>query len=278
MRRLEIAGIKLEGSDKKRFLIFLDENELAGLPKNLDAEGKAQWAAAKLRTVDQIEAIAAARWQAKLANASGGMVKGGLPYIAGLIQAVFQYYALEKLTEDEQKAMSHQTEEARRRKHAGIAAFWGTVADMAGQGLQKASVFVPKAARGLEHVSKYLLSGLGRTAGIVGAGIVAYWDWQQGRTALQQGKSGIGILYAASSALGLGAAIVMLYASFVATAWAGPLAWALVALLIATAVLIEYFKDNALQEWLKRCWWGYGPEAKYHDTETEMAELRKASA
>ena len=278
MRRLQIAGVKLDGTQKKRFLIFLDDNEIVAMPKNLDAAGKAQWAASKLKTAEDIEAIAMERWQTKLANAGGGMVKGGHPYLVGLVGAIFQYYALAKLTEDDEKAMSHETEETKRRMHAGMAAFWGTVADVTGQGLQKVSVFVPKAARGLEVIGKYFLSGLGRVAGIAGAGIVAYWDGKQAGKANQEGKTGLAILYGASAALGFSAASVMFYASFVATAWAGPVAWILVGLLIAVAVLIEFLKDNKIQEWLKRSWWGNGPDAKYPDIETEMAQLKLALA
>ena len=277
MRRLQIAGVKLDGTAKKRFLIFLDDNEIAAMPKNLDAAGKAQWAASKLKKVEDIEALAMERWQTKVANVGGGMVRGGHPYLVGLIGAIFQYYALAKLTEDNEKVMSHETEESMRRMHAGVAAFWGTVADVAGQGLQKVSVFVPKVARGLEVLGR-VLSFVGRVAGIAGAGIVAYWDGKQGFKALGEGKTGLGVLYLSSAVLGLGAAGLMFVASFFSIAWAGPVAWILIALLIAVAVLIEFFKDNKIQEWLKRCWWGNGPDARYPDVETELAQLKQALA
>lgn len=276
MRRLQIAGVKLDGTDKKRFLICLDDNEIAAMPKNLDAAGKAQWAASKLKKVEDIEALAMERWQTKVANVSGGMVKGGHPYIVGLVGAIFQYHALAKLTEDDEKAMSHETAETKRRMHAGMAAFWGTVADITGQGLQKAAVFVPKAARGLEVIGKYFLSGLGRVAGVAGAGIVAYWDGKQALKAKDEGRNGLAILYGASALLGFGAAWLMFFAASIS--WAGPVAWIMIGLLIAVAVLIEFFKDNKIQEWLKRCWWGNGPDAKYPDAETEMAQLKQALA
>lgn len=218
------------------------------------------------------------RWQSKLANAGGGMVKGAHPYFVGQIGAIFQYYALAKLTEDDEKAMSHETEETRRRMHAGIAAFWGTVADVTGQGLQKVSVFVPKVARGLAVIGKYFLSGVGRVAGIAGAGVVAYWDAKQGLKAREEGRTGLAILYGLSAGLGIGAATLMFISSLIALSWAGPVAWVMIGLLIAVAVLIEFFKDNKIQEWLKRCWWGNGPDAKYPDVETEMAQLKQALA
>lgn len=174
--------------------------------------------------------------------------------------------------------MSHETEETKRRMHAGMAAFWGTVADVAGQGLQKSAVYLPKVARGFSQVIGVVGSVLGRVDGVAGAGIVAYWDGKQGFKALGEGKTGLGLLYLSSAALGLGAAGLMFAASFFSIAWAGPVAWVLIGLLIAVAVFIEFFKDNKIQEWLKRCLWGNGPDAKYPDIEFELAGLKKALA
>lgn len=275
MRRLQIAGVKLDGTDKKRFLIYLDETELSNMPKGLSAADKAKWAASNLRTVEQIERIASGEWKTKLANAGAGMVKGGHPYIVGLIGALFQYHALAKLTEDGEKAMSHETEETKRRLYAGMAAFWGTVADITGQGLQKVAVFVPKISAGLAVLGR-VLSVAGRIAGIAGAGIVAYWDGKQAWKAKQEGRIGLAVLYGVSAGLGFGAAWLMFFAASIS--WAGPVAWIMIGLLIAVAVLIEFFKDNKIQEWLKRCWWGNGPDAKYPDVETEMAQLKQALA
>jgi hypothetical protein len=43
-------------------------------------------------------------------------------------------------------------------------------------------------------------------------------------------------------------------------------------------LLIELFKDNKLQDWLERCYWGKGPAARYESIEQELAELKKALA
>ena len=39
---------------------------------------------------------------------------------------------------------------------------------------------------------------------------------------------------------------------------------------------LGFIKDNRVQEWLKRCWWGNGPDAKYPDLETELAQIKLA--
>lgn len=90
-------------------------------------------------------------------------------------------------------------------------------------------------------------------------------------------RYGMVVLYGSFVVLGLSAAVVLTV--FATSAWVGPVALVLVALLIAVAVLIEYFKDNKIQEWMKRCYWGgVGGVEKYKDLANEMAELEKAVA
>lgn len=275
MRRLEIAGVKLDGTQKKRFLIIVDEEQFKAMPKNLDAASRARWLAGSLTKVEDIQALEFGHWQAKLGQPSTSWIKGSQPYIFGLMAALFQYHAMNKLGEDKEKAMSHETVETKYRLDAGMVAFWGTLADLTGQGMEKIVSVVPKLAPQLRFVSALLKFG-GRGAGIVGAGIVAWWDGRAGMKAREEKNYGMAALYFTSAGLGLGAATLLLLTGMFA--WAGPLALVLIALLIGVAVLIEMFKDNKVQEWLKRCWWGNGPDAKYRDVETEMAELKQALA
>jgi len=275
IRRLEIAGEKLDGSQRKRFLVFLDEEQIRNMPKNLSAAEKVKYAAASIRKLEDIEAMEFSHWQTKLGQPRAAMIKGSLPYLVGLIGAIFQYQAMNKLGEDEQKAMAHEKKEGYYRLQAGMAAFWGTVADLAGQGLTKAAPLVPRMTKGLEFLSRWAIR-LGRFAGIAGAGMVAYWDGKAGIKARGEKNHGLAALYFASAGLGVGAAGLLLLAGTVA--WAGPVALILIGLLIAVAVLIEYFKDNKIQEWLKRSWWGNGPDAKYADVNIEMSELKAALA
>ncbi|MFT4249698.1 MAG: hypothetical protein QM581_16960 [Pseudomonas sp.] len=94
--------------------------------------------------------------------------------------------------------------------------------------------------------------------------------------AFKDGQKGMAVLYLSSATLGLGAAVLLTF--FASTAWAGLAALVLVVLLIAVTVLIEHFKDNKIHEWLKRCWWGNGPDVKYPNVEFEMKEREKAVA
>lgn len=51
---------------------------------------------------------------------------------------------------------------------------------------------------------------------------------------------------------------------------------AILVALVAVAIIIEYFKDNPVQDWLERCPWGVLAEERYPDSATEQAELAKA--
>jgi len=80
------------------------------------------------------------------------------------------------------------------------------------------------------------------------------------------------ILYGLSAGLGLASAFLLLIPGL------GWIAAIVIAAWITVSVLIEIFKDNKAQDWLKRCYLGKGPEARYPDVETEMAQFERAAA
>jgi len=50
-----------------------------------------------------------------------------------------------------------------------------------------------------------------------------------------------------------------------------------VVLVIAIAVLIEIFKDNKIQDWMERCYFGkFDEDDRYHDPKKELSELELA--
>ncbi|QCO67871.1 hypothetical protein E5843_09055 [Luteimonas yindakuii] len=50
-------------------------------------------------------------------------------------------------------------------------------------------------------------------------------------------------------------------------------------LVVVIAVLIEVFKDNTMQDWLERCYFGVFESGKrYQGAQQEMSELRLAVA
>jgi hypothetical protein len=55
-----------------------------------------------------------------------------------------------------------------------------------------------------------------------------------------------------------------------------PIIGILILLLIGISILIEYVKDNPVQDWLERCPWGVLTAQRYPDLTTEQAQLMNA--
>ncbi len=271
LKRLQVAGVPLEGTEKKRFLLMVDPQAAAGMPQGTAAQ-RAQWLSAAIRTPEQFENFRMSNWHARLSNpgAGGALLKGGIPFVTGLVGACLQYNAMQKLGEDDTKAMKHEAQEATWRLRAGVMAFAGTLTELAGQGLEKMAVVLPRLARGLS-VAGRLLEVAGKAAGLAGALVMALLDVQKATEAYQERQPGLMWIYIGSALTGVAAALAILIG------WTG-VGLILVGALIVITLLIEVFKDNKLQDWLERCVWGKGPAPRYASSEEEMAELNKAFA
>ncbi|HBI68416.1 MAG TPA: hypothetical protein DDZ22_05150 [Massilia sp.] len=55
-----------------------------------------------------------------------------------------------------------------------------------------------------------------------------------------------------------------------------PIIGILVVLLIGIGILLEYIKDNPIQDWLERCPWGNLSEQRYPNMEIEQAQFQQA--
>lgn len=271
LRRLERAGVALQSTSTRRFLLMVDAAQVHAMPTGLDAQARAQWLAASIRTPQQLDALNLSSWQAKVRNPALSAIKGSVPYVAGLLGAVIQYNMFQKLSEDERGAMSHEKTEATARLWAGVGALGGTITELVGQGLGKIAPLTPRFARGLGFVSA-AAKGLGKTVGVGGALVMAWFDARQAGQTWREGNAGLAIAYAASAGLGVAAAVLLAF-----TAWTG-VGLVLVLALMAVTWLIEYFKDDKVQAWLERCIWGKGPGPKYIGAEEEMNQLQIALA
>lgn len=271
LKRLQVAGVPLDGTEKKRFLLMVDPQAAAGMPRGTAAE-RAVWLAAAIRTPEQFEQLKMSHWRARLSNPGAGasLLKGSVPFAAGIVGALLQYNAMQKLGEDDAKAMRHEAQEAMGRLRAGVVAFGGTLVEMAGTAAQKLTIVVPRLARGLNYAAMGL-TWLGKLAGAGGALVMAWFDLQQARANWREGNKGVAFIYGASAVGGLAAVVAIL------AGWTG-VGLILAAFLIAVTLLIEFFKDNKLQDWLERCFWGKGVGPHYESMEVEMAEFKKAIA
>ena len=270
LRRLEIRGMKLEGTEKKRFLVMVDPDRVSNMPRGKTPQENANWLASSIRTPEQVEELNLSSWRAKVSNPIGERIKGSVPFVFGAVSALLQYQAYLKLSEDDDKAMANDKSEAQWRLRAGVVALGGTIVEQLGNGLTKLAAIAPRLGAGLKWVGQLFSLG-GRIVGLGGALIMAAWDAKQAVTNMNEGNRGAGIAYAVSAAVGLGVAGCLL------VGWTG-IGLILVLLLMAVAVLIEYIKDNKMQEWLKRCVWGKLTTERYPDAEVEIRELRLATA
>lgn len=268
LRRLEVAGVKLDGIEKKRFVLLIDPANIKGMPQIVKPSAQATWLANAIRTPEQLEAIQFGEWKNSLAKPSA-IAKGSIPFVGGTLAAIWQHYALTKLGEDNDKAMSHEAKEASWRLQAGTLAFWGTVADVAGQGLalEKTAAYIPKFGRGFASFIANSAQWLGKRAGFIGAWIMAGWDFIKGIDSAIKGQFGMMALYFASSGLGF-------YIGYLAVAGLIPFAgWIAILALIGITLLIELFKDNKVQEWLENGYWG---RKQYKTADDELKQLEMA--
>jgi len=268
LRRMQVYGAKLDGTEKKSFLLMVDSEQAATMPKGLNAKARAEWLASSVRTPEQVEQLNLSSWRAKVSNPGAKWVKGGVPFVFGAVAALLQYNAMQKLAEDDDKAMAHEKSEAHVRMYAGIAALGGTITELVSTGLGKMGNLVPKLGQGLRSVAGWVGVG-GKILGFAGALVMAYWDAQQAVANFSEGNNGVGWAYVASSVAGALVAVAIL------ASWTG-VGIVLVVILIGITVLLEYIKDNKVQDWLERCVWG--KLAHYPDIDTEMRELRIATA
>ena len=240
LRRLEIRGMPLEGTDKKRFLVMVDPEQVSRMPRGLSKQDAAEWLAKSIRTPEQVEDLNLAHWKSKVTSPVGGVVRGSIPFIFGVVAALLQYHAYLKLSEDESKAMAQDKTEARARLMAGLVALGGTIAEQVGNGLVKLVEITPRLGTGLQFAGRFV-SVAARWAGLGGALLMAAFDFKQAAGNFSEHNFSAGVAYALSGFLGIGAALCLM------VGWTG-IGLVLVALLLAVAVIIEYIKDNKMQE------------------------------
>jgi hypothetical protein len=207
-------------------------------------------------------------WKSQVSG-SGAGVAGGI--FAGLLQA----YNMTKLTSDYANAMSQDAVDAKRRLIAGSMAFAATVGETGAHAVARMGGESLAQSRLGAILDKVKLGArrLGLAAGIF-VGVLDFFKWSEER---EKKNIGLANLYFTSAVLGVGVSIALYFASSF-----GPVGWFIVALalialiaLIVITIFIEKNKDNKLQEWLSRCFFGAGTD-KYPNVQTEQEQLKLA--
>lgn len=265
LRRLKAHGYKLNDTVTLKWLLLADPAHIDAMPEQLSAAGRAQWLTNSLRHPEQVEALRLSRW--KLRVQQSGFAHGAGVFSLGVLGGILQFAALSTLLESDAKALAHARPELRRRIAAQYAALAGTIADITGQGVQKLG-----AMRGSGNIGRGLtatganLSRFGRGLGIFGGLAIAGFDFWRGTTELREGNIGTSAGFFSMSILGVIATAALSIGAI-------PLVVTLILGTIALSLFMGYLVDNAIQDWLERCYL-WGKLEAYPDAETEIRELK----
>lgn len=272
MRKAKIYGTPVADTGRHRYLLMADPRVVADFP-GVDARGMPTGRRfaenAVLTEVDRMR-LTQLRWRKLLPGAAG------LGVVAGILQVV----ALGKLADDVDQSMAHEANENIWRYRAGVVALTGTLAETTGRWSESAASTGSRYAVRLERTIGAWMRAGGKALGI-GAGVVtAVWDGWRGWREVQEGSAWVAVLFFGSAVATLGAMVAFTaIGTWLFGAAATGVGIVLVVLVIVIAVLIEVFKDNKVQDWLERCYFGsFAPGERYRDAELEMSELEIAVA
>ncbi len=264
LRRLEVKGEQVEGTEKKKWFMLVDNESAASVASDARPADKARGLAQSVMTVEAYEAQEMSRWRTVI----------NTDVRVGVVSGIFQAIVVYKLWRDTETAMSHEGGDASWKFVVGIAGMGGSVAETVGAVLKARGTAGMRFGVGVGMRTTSLLMAFGGAVGVISGIIMAIFDLKSAREQQNIEKNGfMGGLYLASAVVS-GVVIVAFLAS-----------WTLVgliasAVLILISILIESYKDNKLQEWLKRCLWGVnhkkiGAEV-YNDLPDEVKNLRIA--
>jgi hypothetical protein len=213
-----------------------------------------------MRTLEDVERLDLVRWRQVINR----------DLACGIVTAILQAICLTKLFADEDKAMENEKFDATQRSRVGASALVATIAEQIGKSLGARAAQGLRFAPGLVTGASTFLRIGGRWGGfIIGFGMVLL-DIRKAVEAKNEKQLGLMGLYSLSAIVG-GA---LTYFIFIGAAI--PIIGLLVAIIIGISLLIEYVKDNPVQDWLERTQWGILPAQRYPDFETEQAQLQQA--
>lgn len=252
-----VDGNKLNGHSSTTWLIYLDE-QIPFIDQTMSVDDQTKAVLKHLRKAEDLEKLNLGRFRKVFDN----------DICFGILGALMQYAALTKLMEDEVKADKANKIEARVRLAAGALSLTATTADVItkvyknGMSLRLGSGYTSLGVERMLKVTKIL--------GVVGALIVACADLWQAYSAAKEGQYFMMTLYILGAAAGAGLAVAL------AIGVAVPLIGWLFVAVVSIGLMIEYFKDNKLEDWLERCPWGILPKERYPNEQVEQAAFQAA--
>ncbi len=268
VRLLEIEGLPMTNSQTRGWYVLLDKSALSSASRTaLEGNALAQEVARAVKRPEDLRKLDMQAWKATVSG-------GGVQLTGGMLAGLLQAFNLTKLSSDYANAMRNDAVDAKRRLIAGSMAFAGTVGETGATAVLRLggeSLAQTRVGRILEAI-KFGARRLGLGAGLFVGVLDLFKGFEEG----QRKNTGLAVAYFTTGLLGAGVSVALYFAAHL-----GPVGWVVVALallaLIVITVLIEKNKENKVQEWLARCFFGAGAE-KYPDLKTEQEELKLAFA
>lgn len=270
LKRLQVLGVKLDGNEKKYWLLMIDPAEVRKMPRDLSPQARAQWLAKTIRTPEDIEALNLYKHRQKMERVTKQSINA-TPMGFAILGIVANTVALYSVLDEDAKALQHTKSESLRRVYAQGAQVLGAGAAAIEVGLEKFVIPIMSYGRGVASMFKSLAGFAGKFFGVGGSLAMGLWDlWRAGTELSEKNYSGT-IAFAISGALGIAATVLL------AIGWTG---WGLIAViaLIAWSFIMTHLIDNKLQDWLERCVWGSLTQQRYNDLKRELDELKVATS
>lgn len=264
LKRLRIHGVPLEGTTTKRWMVIADEEMIARMPSGLSPQKRAEWLAGCLKRVEDLDGLNLERWRVVINE----------KVRSGVVAAILEAICLTKLYDDEKNSLSNNKSDAAGRVYAGLGTIAATTSEALGNAVAGRATTL-RFGQGLATATAGFLKLMGIAGGLAVGLYVAFLDYKTGMEEMQEGNKGMGILYFSSAIVGGMLAFAMVASSigWLAGAALFPIIGLLVLAVITIALLIEFLKDNPIQDWLERCPWGKLTSQRYSDLKTLQDQL-----
>ena len=141
---------------------------------------------------------------------------------------------------------------------AAVAGTVGAVSELLHVMLENSLVSGGEFGRFVGNIWAKAIGVFGRVLGFAAAVIVAFFDFSDAWESYERREYGMAILYFVSGAASVGAVVALtsVFGATIAGLSSTGVGIVLAVIAILVGLLIAWFKDDELEAWLRRCWFG----------------------